>query len=241
MAEIFLIAIVFFSASQQTVTGFGFSLILMPLCTIIFGLSTAAPLVALQGLTLYVVNLARYHRQVNIRESLRVGIAAALGVPIGVWALASIDAAIIKFVLGLILVMYAIYSLARPTNLHLKPEWWFFPFGFIGGCLAGAYNTPGPLFVIYGSLREWQKEEFRAILQVLFFLTGTLTVASHAFANHLTWHVSSLYLLTVPALLVGVWLGSWIDRWVNRELFRKLIIIMIMLLGVSLIIEAIRH
>jgi uncharacterized membrane protein YfcA len=239
LTEILLIAIVFFSASQQTVTGFGFSLILMPLFTIFFGLQTAAPLVALQGVTLYVVNLLRYH--VNLREAVRLGFAAAIGVPVGIWALVSVDASIIKSILGLILVIYAIYSLAKPASLHLQATGWFLPFGFIGGCLAGAYNTPGPMFVFYGTLRGWQKEEFRAILQVLFLLTGTLTVVSHWLANHLTPMVSLWYLITAPALLVGVWVGSWIDRKVNRERFRVLITIMILILGLSLILESFRR
>lgn len=241
MTELLIIVIVFFSASQQTVTGFGFSLIVMPLITILVGLQTAAPLVALQGVTLYVVNLIRYYRQVNLRESLRLGIAAALGVPIGVWALVSIDASIIKSILGLILVVYAIYSLAKPAGLHLQSTRWALPFGFLGGCLAGAYNTPGPMFVFYGSLRKWQKEEFRAILQVLFLLTGTLTVISHWLANHLTTNISIWYLYTAPALLVGVRVGSWIDRHVNRERFRVLVIIMIFILGLSLVLESFRR
>ncbi len=241
MTEILLIVIVFFSASQQTVTGFGFSLIVMPLLTILVGLQTAAPLVALQGVTLYVVNLIRYYRQVNLRESLRLGIAAALGVPIGVWALGSIDASIIKSILGLVLAMYAIYSLAEPAGLHLPSTRWALPFGFLGGCLAGAYNTPGPMFIFYGALRRWQKEEFRAILQVLFLLTGTLTVISHWLANHLTPHISIWYLYTVPALLIGVRVGSWIDRRVDRERFRILVISMIFILGLSLVLESFRR
>jgi hypothetical protein len=213
----------------------------MPLITIFFGLQTAAPLVALQGVTLYVVNLIRYHRHVNLHEALRLGFAAAIGVPVGVWALVSVDASIIKSILGFILVAYAIYSLAKPAGLHLQSTGWFLPFGFIGGCLAGAYNTPGPMFVFYGTLRGWQKEEFRAILQVLFLLTGTLTVVSHWLANHLTPNVSLWYLYTAPALLVGVWVGSWLDRKVNRERFRVLITIMILILGLSLILESFRR
>lgn len=241
MTEILLIVIVFFSASQQTVTGFGFSLIVMPLLTIFFGLQMAAPLVALQGVTLYIVNLIRYHRQVNLRETLWLAFAAALGVPIGVWALVSVEPSIIKSLLGLILVLYAIYSLTQPAGLRLQSTRWALPFGFIGGCLAGAYNTPGPMFVFYGSLRKWQKEEFRAILQVLFLLTGTLTVISHWLANHLTSTVSLWYVYTIPALLTGIWVGSWIDRKVNREQFRVLITIMILILGLSLILESFRR
>ncbi len=240
MTEILLIVIVFSAASQQTVTGFGFSLIVMPLATLLFGLQTAAPLVALQGLTLYIVNLTRYRRQVNLGEALHLGVAAAIGVPIGVWALVSVNESVIKFILGLILIAYAIYSLAQPTGLHLRSKYWVYLYGLVAGSLAGAYNTPGPMLVVYGSLRRWQKEEFRAILQLIFFLTGSLTVASHFLGQRLTTNVSTFYLYTAPVLLVGVLVGSWIDHRVDRERFRILMTVMILLLGASLMIEAFR-
>jgi len=240
MTDALLIAIVGFAAAQQTITGFGFSLIVMPVATFLFGLPFAAPLVAMQGLTLYIVNLIRYHRHVNLNEVTRLGVAAALGVPVGVWALANVNAQIIKAILGLLLIGYAIFSLTKPTNLRLHSSFGFIPFGFLAGCLAGAYNTPGPLFVLYGSLRGWQKEEFRAILQVLFFVTGALTCLSHWVAHHMTPAIMLAYAYTAPVLLLSVFLGARIDRVVNRERFRGLVTLMILALGLSLLIEALR-
>jgi hypothetical protein len=231
---------VFFSALQQTVTGFGFSLILMPIATILFGLMTAAPLVALQGLTLYTINLCRYHERVVIGEALPLALGAMAGVPIGIWALVSIDAMIIKILLGLILILYAVYNLVKPSGFLLHSKCWGLVYGLAAGCLGGAYNTPGPLVVLYGALRQWKKEEFRAILQVIFLLTGSFTVASHFLGNRLTEAVVTPYLFTVPALLLGVLVGSWVDGTVNRDRFRALITVMILLLALSLIGEAVR-
>ena len=63
---------------------------------------------------------------------------------------------------------------------------WAYPAGFIAGCLGGAYNTAGPPVIVYGSLRQWPKEEFRAVLQAFFFVNAVFTVASHTIARHLT-------------------------------------------------------
>jgi uncharacterized protein len=240
MSTLFLVLIVFFSASQQTVTGFGFSLILMPIATILFGLKTAAPLVALQGLTLYIVNLYRYHERVVIAETLPLALAAMAGVPLGIWALVSIDATVIKILLGLILMAYAVYTLLKPTGFFLRSKYWGLAYGLVAGGLGGAYNTPGPVVVLYGTLRKWPKEEFRASLQVIFFLTGSLTVISHFLGNRLTEIVITPFLVTSPALLLGVLAGAWVDGAVNRDRFRTIITVMILLLGVSLIAEAFR-
>ena len=234
---VLFVLFIFFSAFQQTLTGFGFALFAMPIATFLVGLQTAAPLVALVAITLYTVNFFRYKSAINVREVFRLGIAAAVGVPIGIWAFANVSETIIKWLLGLVLIGYAIYSLAKPATLNLRVERWVYVAGFLAGCLGGAYNTPGPPVVIYGSLREWDKDEFRAVLQAIFLLTASLSVASHLIAQHVTTTVLTFYVVSAPALLLGVWAGARIDSRVDKNLFRTIVALMVFIVGVSMMID----
>lgn len=231
-----IVFIVFFAAFVQTLSGFGFALVVMPLMTLVVGLRTAVPLVALTGLTLYTVNLIRYRRAVNVHQVLRLGAACALGVPVGLWVLVNVDESIVKLLMGLILIAYAAYNLARPTVLRLRSHRWGYIAGFIAGCLGGAYNTPGPPLIVYGSLCRWPKEEFRAVLQTLFFINAVLTVSSHYVAHHLTTAVLAFYPYAALALLLGVMIGSRVDAKLNRDRFRTIVTVMILLLGLSLVL-----
>jgi hypothetical protein len=138
--------------------------------------------------------------------------------------------------MGLILVAYAVYSLLRPAAPRLAARGWAYPAGFLAGCLGGAYNTPGPPVVVYGSLRQWPKDEYRAILQTLFFINGVLIVTSHLLAHHMTADVWTLYAWAAPALLLGLWTGARLDTRVNQERFRLLVTVMILVLGISLLL-----
>jgi uncharacterized membrane protein YfcA len=229
-------AIVFFAAFIQALSGFGFALMVMPLITIFIDLRTAAPLVALAALTSYIINVIRYRQAVDLRQVLRLGAASALGTPVGLWALVSVDEFVVKPLLGLILVAYAVYRLVHPTELHLCSSRWVYPAGFIAGCLGGAYNTPGPPVIVYGSLRQWSRAEFRAVLQAFFFLNATLVVASHCLARHFTPAVLTLYACAVPALLLGIFVGSRADSRLSRDRFRTIVTGMILLLGLSLLL-----
>ena len=71
---------VFTAAALQTLAGFGFAMIVMPLAVLVFGLEVAAPLVAVIALTLYVTNLARYRRALDFREVGRLGVFAIVWV-----------------------------------------------------------------------------------------------------------------------------------------------------------------
>ena len=233
---ILLMTITFFAAFEQTITGFGFSLIVMPLATLLFGLKTAAPLIALTGLTLYTINLIRNWQAINSGEALRLGIAAIFGVPVGVWGLSNLNESMIKLALGIILIGFAIYSALNVRWSMIISSRWAWLVGFLTGCLGGAYNTPGPPLIIYGSLREWQRVEFRGVLQALFLTTGILTTLSHWFARNLTPNVLTLYVYAAPALILGLIAGAFADRFINHRAFRIIVIAMVFVLGVSMVL-----
>jgi uncharacterized membrane protein YfcA len=233
---ILIVAIIFAAAFAQSLTGFGFALVVMPLLTIVLGIRTAAPLVALAALTVYAVNLVRYRRAIKVQEVWRLGVASAAGVPVGIWLLSTADEDLVMRVLGAILVAYAGYSLLQPIARRTLSRGWVYPAGFLAGCLGGAYNTPGPPVIVYGSLRQWPRNEFRAILQALFLLNAVLVVASHAVAQHLTKQVFGYYLYAVPALAVGILIGSVVDSRIDQRQFRKLVTTMILALGLALLL-----
>jgi len=229
-------ALVFLASFMQSLSGFGFAILVMPLATLLLGLHTAAPAVALIALTVYVVNLIRYRRAIDLGEVLRLALASVLGIPIGVWAFAHVDESLIQQILGAVMVGYGAYALLQPRLASPLSPNWVYPAGFLAGCLSGAYNTPGPPVILYGSLRQWPKDDFRAVLQALFLVNAVLVVASHLLAGHLTSQVLILYLWAAPALLLGILVGSKVDLRVDQVRFRTLILAMILVVGVLLLV-----
>lgn len=236
MAIVGIIAVVFFASVIQSLSGFGFALIIMPLVTFIAGLQTAAPMVALTALTVYSINLVRYRRAIDMGQVLRLGIASAFGVPLGTWVLINVDETLVKQVMGVILIAYAAYALARPMTSWMPSRYWVYPAGFLAGCLSGAYNAPGPPVIIYGSLRQWPRDEFRAVLQAIFFINAVLVVSSHLIAHRVTTEVLMFYLCAVPALVLGFLVGSRLDRLVDRKRFRIIVTSLIGFMGLALIL-----
>jgi uncharacterized membrane protein YfcA len=240
MTIVLIIIIIFSAALLQSLSGFGFALITMPLLTLVLGLQTAAPMVALTALTVYTLNLLRCYRAINIGEALRLGTASVLGIPVGLWVLANVDETLVKQILGGLLVAYGIFALARPTASWVPSRLWAYPSGFLAGCLGGAYNTPGPPAIVYGSLRQWPKDEFRAVLQTLFFANATVVITAHLIARRVTVDVLTFYLSALPALALGILVGSLIDKKVDARRFRLLVTVVILVLGLSLLLTAVK-
>lgn len=222
------------AAALQSLSGFGFALILMPMAVMLLGLRTATPLVALFGFTLYVVNISRQIRHVRWQDLLPLALGGVLGVPVGVYALTVVDEMIINVVLGAMLIAYAAYNLYRPQWHVALPRWTVYIAGFIGGCLGGAYNTSGPPVILYGRLSGWPREEFRSTLQGFFLLSSTVVILSHYLARHLTPTVLMLYGSTLPALLGGVFFATRLDRRLHPRGFHVLVNGLLLILGLSL-------
>lgn len=234
MSALLIVVIVFAAAFLQSLAGFGFAVMIMPLFTLALGLQIAAPTVALTALTVYCINVLRFRRALNLGEVARLGAASVLGVPVGIWLLSSVDETLVTRGLGVLLISFAVYTLARPATSWVPSRLWVYPAGFLAGCLGGAYNTPGPPAIIYGSLRQWPRDEFRAAMQTLFLVSGMVVVASHLATGHLTGEVLTYYLCAVPALALGILAASRVDHKLDRERFRTIVIVMILVLGLSL-------
>jgi uncharacterized membrane protein YfcA len=167
----------------------------------------------------------------------RLGLGSLLGVPVGVWALGAVDERLVKGILGGVLVAYALSTLWRPAGARLCSSRWIYPAGFLAGCLGGAYNTPGPPVIVYGSLRDWPRDEFRAILQAFFLVNAALVVASHVIAGNLTGEVLRLYGVAIVAMGAGMLAGAQLDRRISGQRFGSLVTTMILVLGASLVLD----
>ena len=228
--------IVFISAFQQSLSGFGFALIAMPLLVQLVGIEIAAPLVAVLALTLNIINGIRWREALDFSEIKRLGIWMALGVPIGIWGIFALNETIVKAGLGVLLVAYALFALLKPEKLPTISRRWAYPAGFFAGLLGGAYNTSGPPLILYGSLRNWSHQRFRAVLQSLFGFAASIVVIGHIIAGHYTQPVLKRTGIALPGILIAVVIGALLDRRIQPEHLKKWITIATLLLGVSLLI-----
>ena len=231
-----LAAIVFLAAALQTVAGFGFALLVMPVLILLLGIKTAAPLVALVGFSLYLVNLLRYRRGLVWRETLQLLLPALLGVLVGVQALRALDETVIKRILGVTLIAYAMFSLFQPALPPLRSTIWAYPVGFLAGCLGGAFNTPGPPVIVYGNARAWPRDQFRSTLQVVFLASSATVILAHAAAGNITADVLRLAAVALPALAAGILLGALLDRRLSHDRFRIIVLGLILATGVLLLV-----
>ena len=82
----------------------------------------------------------------------------------------------------------------------------------MSGVLGGAYGLNGPPLVVYGNLRRWSAQHFRATLQAYFLVTSLVGAAGYAWRGLVTPVVLRDFALCLPAILPAVFLGRWLNR-----------------------------
>jgi uncharacterized membrane protein YfcA len=233
-----VLGIVFLSTFTRSALGFGDALIAMPLLAMLVGVEVATPLVALGASTIAVTILVGAWRQVDVRATWRLVVSTLVGIPLGLLLLKAAPQGIVEALLGLLLVGFGLYSLAVPKLPTLCNENLAYAFGLIAGVLGGAYNTNGPPVVVYGALRGWSAERFRATMQGYFLPTGLTILIGHGLAGLWTPTVLRLYVYALPAIVMAVIAGGWVNGRIAADRFARVIYGFLIVVGVILIVRA---
>lgn len=234
-----IIIIIFIGAFIRASIGFGEAVVGMPLLALFIDVKSATPIIALTASTLAILLLITSWRKVSLKDAWPFVLSTMLGLPVGLYYLKNTPEILIKVILGIILVLFGLYYLFVKNLPYLKNERFSILFGFIAGILGGAYNTNGPPTVIYGVLRRWSSQHFRATLQGIFFPTGMIITISHGISGLWTGFVITTYIYALPAIIFAFYLGNKIHHKLNEDEFKKIIYSFILIIGIVLIINTI--
>jgi uncharacterized protein len=161
----------------------------------------------------------------------------AVGVPIGAALVADLDPAILRTAVGLLLVLYSSYNLARP---RLKPVAAGLPadlaVGFLNGLLGGLTGLAGIVVTVWCQLHDWPKDKQRTIFQPVLFTTLTMSGISLSLVGALNRETVTLFLLGLPLLLAGLWAGLKLYGRLDDAAFRKVVLVLLLLSGLSLLV-----
>ena len=139
--------------------------------------------------------------------------------------------------LGILLIAVGLYNLRTSVLPRLKHIGWAHGFGFVSGMLGAAYNVNAAPVAVYGVLRRWPPEHFRATLQGYFLPSTLLIVASHGLAGLWTGDVFGYYLPAVPAVILAVVLGRFIGARIAPDRFQRVLYVALMAFGMMLLVS----
>jgi uncharacterized protein len=235
---VFVIAAFFFATLVRSALGFGEALIAVPLVAFVLPVEIAAPVAVLVSITVALIVVAQDWRHINVRSVVWLVGFTVLGIPLGLFALRTIPEPVVKGTLGLLVAAFAALSLWRRGSYQLHDDRLAWLFGVSAGVLGGAYGMNGPPLVVYGSLRRWTPERFRATLQGYFLPASLFGMVGYWAAGLWTSHVTRYYLLSLPAVLLAIPLGRAVNTRLDARRFITIVHVGLFLSGAGLFLLA---
>ena len=235
-----VVVVVFFGATLlRSALGFGEALIAVPLLAFVLPVKVAAPVAVLVSITVAAVVVAQDWRHVHIRSAAQLVLFTLIGIPFGLLLLRSVPEPVVKGILGVLVTGFAVSALRYQDSYELTDDRLAWLFGMSAGVLGGAYGMNGPPLVVYGALRRWSPEHFRATLQGHFLPASVMGMIGYWVAGLWTPSVSRYYLLSLPTALLAIVLGRVINRRFDARRFFTYVHAGLIVSGAGLVLQAI--
>ncbi len=240
MLDVGIAALVLAAAFSQGVIGFGYGLIVMSVLPRFLALDVAVPFTLVHGFIVAGIGYLRYRAHAPWREIGPMLGGALFGVPLGVFALTSLDPDPCIRVLGALIVVYVLQASwprrIAPHDQAPLGRLWALPAGFLAGVFGGAFAMGGPPVLVYASARRMSPAAFKGVLQGFFASSTLVSLSVLGSAGVLRPEGLLRNLLYAPLVLLGAWVGMrWGDR-LHPVLFRRVVMTALLVLGLSYLI-----
>ena len=226
----------------------------VPLLALYIPLEIAAPLAVLVSITVAGIVVLQDWKKVHLRSTAWLVVSTLFGIPLGLLLLTSSHPRLVKAALGVIILAFSVYSLIYslmgqasaskrlirqpPIELQEDSRLWLVICGFCAGVLGGAYGMNGPPLVVYGTMRRWTPQHFRATLQGYFLPASVIGMGGYWLAGLWVPAVTHYFLVSLPVILLAVFLGRVINHRLHGDTFLKYVYICLAFIGALLLVQA---
>lgn len=224
--------VVLLTAFTQSVVGFGFALLTVPILMQVIGLHQAVILASLIGTANNIYQFRDLRADADSTQVKRFLMASFIGAPFGLIAFLYADQNILKVLLGFG-VLLGVLLLAKGSDLsnaHISLDW---VMGVLSGFLLTSTSTNGPPLVFALQARKISPHVFRSTLNTIFLISGIYGLILFAAFGEIFQGDVVLALGSLPSMAIGVNIGRKVRLRVHPDRFRIVVLILLTFAGLS--------
>lgn len=220
-------------------TGFGSTVVAVPLLALIIPLKFAVPAMMLLDLAATFMLWGRMRKGIRMDEVGRLVPYILAGMALGLTLLIRVAEEPLLLLLGVFVLAYAAYGLARRGRPIVLGRAWSLPVGVFGGALSAIFGTGGVVFAMYFTGRITDKEALRATNASMIMFSAMIRVVLFALTGLLMQENLLLFAaLLVPAMAGGFYLGNRLHTVIPAVSVVKAVYLVLVVAGVSLVVRA---
>ncbi len=218
--------IAFLAAVCQSVTAFGFALVMVPLLAVAWEVKPAVVTSTLLSTVFMVPLLYEVRTKVQAPAILPLLAGSLAGIPVGLAVLKRIDGDLLQLLVALMVIGASVTLFWSPRTGQSRPHLAtaFFA-GGISGALRGATSMSGPPIVLYAlSAFGDEVDRFRANVLGVLLPSSLVTIAGLEVAGLIDGDVLLACVAAAPTMVAGTITGAWLRKRVSAALFRPVVL-----------------
>ena len=232
-----VIVIICIAAVLQSISGFGFSLLAMPLLSIFVDIQDAVVIATLCGIFTNAVHLRKDFQLVERSIARRISLSALIGMPLGVVVLSVFSATHMRAIIGAVIVVL-VFLMMRNFILKTENTNVDIVLGAFSGLLATSVSTNGPPLVFLLQSKQLDPWRLRATLAYVFTISGCASFIVLMIAGKGSIEASQYAMLSLPAMYLGTVVGRKARLRVTQEAFKRLMYVLLLATAVSTTLAA---
>jgi uncharacterized protein len=221
------------------ITGFGSTIIAVPLLAHLLPLKFVIPMFVLLDFAAALRTGFKFHSTIAVRELAWLVPCMLAGSAAGVFLLVNLPGDLILVALGVFVLGYGLYAASGREPTFKLGRVWALPVGGIGGVISALFGAAGPLYVIYLGARGLDPAQVRATMSVIFIITTGTRIILFALAGLFAQDgvLLSAAVFAVP-MFAGLWIGHHMHITLSRRRLMQVIGALLILSGGSLVVRA---
>lgn len=225
----------------QGLSGFGFSLVAMSFWAWALDPRLAASLAVFGSLTGQIIAALTVRRGFDLRRLLPFVMGGLAGIPLGIQALPHLDIGWFKVVLGSLLAVWCPLMLLarRLPRIERGGRMGDAMAGAAGGIMGGLGGFTGALPTLWCTLRGFDKDTQRAIVQNFNLSMLAVTMAGYLLRGIVTADMLPLFGVVGLAVLIPVLLGARIYTGLSEAAFRNIVLGLLTISGMALLLSGV--
>ena len=235
---VFCAAVVLMAYVIFGISGFGSTIIAVPLLAHFYPIQFVIPMIVLLDCVGAISMGVRLRTDVNRSELVPLLPFLAAGLLIGAFLLLRVPTQWLLGGLGALVVAYgALYASGKQPSFRI-PRWTSAPVGVFAGMTSSMFGVGGPIYVMYLTARGSTPQNIRATVPVIFIFTTIARIAIFTVTGLFTLQVLYTAAALLPLMLFGMWLGHHLHLNMTREQLVRVIGVLLVASGGSLLVRA---
>lgn len=235
---IVVISVCLLGAVLQAFIGFGFPILAMIFLSSFFPMPTAVTISQTAGIAGVAYLFFKYIKHVQWKTLLPFLLAAVSSGLIITWYSSSIESSRLKFYMGFVLCIIALFMLSEGRKLKMKVN----PFiavtmGLISGAMNGFFAIGGPPVALYMMPATDDKLKYVATVNAYFFIFKLFSLPLRFTNGSVGTEHIGLMVTSIVMMTIGTMIGERIMLKINKDLIQKLVYGFVFVSGVIIIVQ----